>query len=549
VPTVLSHPAVPMAIGLGLGRRAVSGRLLAAGALASVLPDLDVVGFRLGIPYAGDLGHRGLSHSFVFAALAGLLGASFHRSLRSRFITAFLFLFVATASHGVLDAFTNGGLGVAFFWPFSPERHFAPARVIQVSPIGMARLLSYRGAAVLRSELLWIWIPCALVGIGLAWMRRRRTAPAVLCGESVWARRSACRSVERGALGGKGGLLSGLSRILGCVCALALAAGRADACTTFELEGAGGRVVGKCYDWHMGQGLVVVNKRGVAKRAITLDPRDRPAEWRSRYASVTFDQYGVELPNGGMNEAGLVVEIMWLDSTELEPPDTRPVVNELQWIQLQLDSYATTAEVIAHAGDVRITRAHGRVHYLVCDRSDACTAIEWVRGKRVVSTGARALTNSTFAESIAYLQRLAGPTPRGMGSLERFARTSRLAARPPAGALDDDAFRILDSVNNRDSQWHIVYDPVRLRAEFRTRRAPAIKWVDLGRVDGSCGGPAVGIDIDVPGAGDVTSRLHPLAGEEEQKLVERSLADVPGLPPGTIERVARYPSMLPCVAR
>ncbi len=338
-----------------------------------------------------------------------------------------------------------------------------------------------------------------------------------------------------------------MTRILGALCALSLAAGRADACTTFALEGAGGRVVGKCYDWHLGHGLVVVNKRGVVKRAITLDPRDRPAEWRSKYASVTFDQYGVELPNGGMNEAGLVVEVMWLDSTELESPDARPVVSELQWIQLQLDSYATTAEVIAHAGEVRITRAHGRVHYLVCDRSGACAAIELVGGKRVVSTDARVLTNNTFAKSAAYLRGL-GPAPAGAGSLERFARVSRLAARPPAGALDDSAFRILESVC-RDSQWHIVYDPVRLRASFRTRRARAIKWVDLGRVDGSCRGPALGNDLDVSARGDMTERLHPLDASEERKLVERSLADVPGLPPGTIERVARYPSTLVCVAQ
>jgi hypothetical protein len=351
----------------------------------------------------------------------------------------------------------------------------------------------------------------------------------------------------RGAPGGRAVVRAAapLSLLLAC----ALATGRADACTTFELEGAGGPVVGKCYDWHMGQGLLVVNKRGVAKRAITLDPHDRPAEWRSRYASLTFDQYGVELPNGGMNEAGLVVEVMWLDSTELEPPDARPAVNELQWIQLQLDSYATTAEVVAHAGEVRITRAHGRVHYLVCDRSGACAAIELVHGRRVVSTEARVLTNHTFAQSTAYLRRHAGPAPAGAGSLERFARASRLAAMPPAGTLDDGAFRILDSVNNRDSQWHIVYDPARLRASFRTRRARAIRWVDLGRVDGSCGVPALGIDLDAPGTGDVTALLHPLTSGEERALVERSLADVPGLPPGTVDRVARHPSTLPCVAR
>jgi inner membrane protein len=176
MPTVISHPAVPVAIGLGLGRPVVSGRLLAAGAVASVLPDLDVVAFRLGIPYAAEFGHRGFSHSLAFAALAALLGASCHRWLRSRFQIAFPFLLVAAASHGVLDAFTNGGLGIAFLWPFSPERYFAPARVIQVAPIGPSRLFSRRGAAVLLSEFLWIWIPCALVGIALAWTQRRARA-------------------------------------------------------------------------------------------------------------------------------------------------------------------------------------------------------------------------------------------------------------------------------------------------------------------------------------------------------------------------------------
>ena len=173
MPTVLAHPVVPLALGLGLGRPVVSGRLLAAGAVASVLPDADVVAFRLGIPYAAEFGHRGFSHSLVFAALTALLAASCCRFLRSRFLTAFLFLFAAVASHGFLDAFTNGGLGIAFFWPFSSERYFAPIRVIEVAPIGLSRFFSHRGVTVLLSELFWVGMPCAAVAVALAWMRRR----------------------------------------------------------------------------------------------------------------------------------------------------------------------------------------------------------------------------------------------------------------------------------------------------------------------------------------------------------------------------------------
>lgn len=330
--------------------------------------------------------------------------------------------------------------------------------------------------------------------------------------------------------------------------ALALAAAPPTrACTTFALAAEDARVVGKSYDWPLGHGVVALNRRGLAKQAIALDPRDAPARWVSRYASLTFDQYGLELPNGGLNEAGLVIEVMWLAESEPEPRDARPVVNELQWIQLQLDTRATTAEVLAHLGEVRVARAYGRVHYLVCDRGGACAAIEWIGGRPVVSTGARALTNDSFARSAAYLDALGARAPDGQGSLPRFARAARAARRPADGPLEAAAFRTLDAVRTPQSQWQIVYDPGRLRVSFRTRRDRAVRWVDLGRLDGACG-PALGLDLDAGGRGDVTARLRPLTAADQGGLVRRSLAGVPGLPPGTVERVARYPLTVTCAA-
>jgi inner membrane protein len=171
MPTIVTHPAVPLALGLGLGTQVVSPRLLAASAVASILPDADVAAFWFGIPYASPLGHRGLSHSLVFAAAVALLAAAFHRALRTRAGAAFALVFVATASHAVLDAFTDGGLCVALLWPFSDERFFAPERVIQVSPIGL-RALSWRGVQVLTSEMLWVWTPCLGVAVALRLARR-----------------------------------------------------------------------------------------------------------------------------------------------------------------------------------------------------------------------------------------------------------------------------------------------------------------------------------------------------------------------------------------
>ena len=171
MPTVLTHPAVPLAIGLGLGRDVVPAPLLIAGVAVSVLPDLDVLAFRYGISYASDFGHRGFSHSLLFAVFLALVGASAFRNAHINFGRVFWFLLIAAASHGVLDAFTNGGLGIAFLWPFSSQRFFAPVQVIQVSPIGISRFFSPRGLSVLISEIIWVWIPCIIVGIGLYAMK------------------------------------------------------------------------------------------------------------------------------------------------------------------------------------------------------------------------------------------------------------------------------------------------------------------------------------------------------------------------------------------
>lgn len=166
MPTVMTHAVVPLAIGLALGRRRVPSPLLVAGVAAAMLPDADVIAFRLGIPYADAFGHRGASHALFSAACVGLLGALVARWLKTTSVVAFAFLFVAVASHGVFDMLTDGGLGVALLWPWSDERFFAAARPIAVSPIGR-EFLSERGLAVLGSELLWVWLPCLLLAFAL----------------------------------------------------------------------------------------------------------------------------------------------------------------------------------------------------------------------------------------------------------------------------------------------------------------------------------------------------------------------------------------------
>lgn len=164
MPSVFSHPAVPVAIMTFAGARKVPLRLLIAGALFAVLPDLDVIGFRLGISYDHLLGHRGFFHSPIFALVASLTAASAYRKLHTTYWSAFLVLFLSMFSHGVLDAATNGGLGIAFLSPFSNHRYFFPWQPIAVSPFGLDRFLSSRGLMIIGSELRWVWAPIFSIG-------------------------------------------------------------------------------------------------------------------------------------------------------------------------------------------------------------------------------------------------------------------------------------------------------------------------------------------------------------------------------------------------
>ena len=137
-----SHAIVALAMGKAFQNKELSWRELFLGALCSVVPDLDVIGFPFGIQYGDMWGHRGLTHSIVFAALlAGSLVALWYRGKPAVALTGlFLYFFLCTASHGVLDATTNGGLGVAFFSPFDTARYFFPVRPVLVSPIRRQRI-------------------------------------------------------------------------------------------------------------------------------------------------------------------------------------------------------------------------------------------------------------------------------------------------------------------------------------------------------------------------------------------------------------------------
>lgn len=173
MPTIISHPAI--ALGAAPLLRAVRKRTLIvlAGVGLTVLPDLDVVAFRYGIPYGHVFGHRGFSHSILFALLVSGILTLFLRQRRVALsLLVWAYLFICALSHGLLDAMTNGGLGVGLLIPFSLKRIFFELRPIQVSTLSMDRFINGQGLPVLQNELMVVWLPAVLLFVAFFWLMK-----------------------------------------------------------------------------------------------------------------------------------------------------------------------------------------------------------------------------------------------------------------------------------------------------------------------------------------------------------------------------------------
>ena len=161
-------------------------------------------------------------------------------------------------------------------------------------------------------------------------------------------------------------------------------AAESSACTSFFLDQETGPVVGANFDWPVSDGLIVINKKGFKKSAMT-DPEKKlnPVSWSSKYGSVTFNMYGIEWPWAGMNETGLVITSMELEETRYPDPDDRPSLHLGQWVQYQLDNFSSVDDVISNGEQIRIrqrSRGHG-IHYLVGDASGNRAVVEFIAGR------------------------------------------------------------------------------------------------------------------------------------------------------------------------
>jgi penicillin V acylase-like amidase (Ntn superfamily)/Flp pilus assembly protein TadD len=265
-----------------------------------------------------------------------------------------------------------------------------------------------------------------------------------------------------------------------------------DACTTFCIHDKQGNILyGWNFDWPSGLGNIQVNQRGVEKTSFISVP-EKPFTWTSKYGSISFNHIGREFPCGGMNEAGLVVGNMMLNAGTYPALDDRFGMEELQWIQYQLDVSATVEDVINSDKIVRVSGTSlAPLYFSVADAKGNFAIIEYLDGKMICHTGKKAihqvLSNSTYDYSLNYYKTMNNETkmnianPNGLiSSADRFTKAAYMIETNKTKDVitAEYAFDILKNVSQWGTQWSVVFDLKRKVIYYKTKANSNIRQLD-----------------------------------------------------------------------
>ncbi len=263
-------------------------------------------------------------------------------------------------------------------------------------------------------------------------------------------------------------------------------------CSAIVLKNKTQLFLAKNFDWTYREGILIKNLRGTSKSAY-FTHAGTPAQWISKYGSITFNQNGKEMPYGGMNEKGLVVEMLWLEVTRYNINDEKEYVNELEWIQYQLDNFETVQQVLDQLNDLKIYPIKGKIHYLLTDASGESVIIEYLSGNPIAykkeANACQAITNGSVAYSESFKNQLRRIRKNNTAPSYRYyhleQHISKIGNQPEL--TESYAFEILKSVTipkgDFKTMWSIVYNVTEKKISFFTDSHKEIKTIHLAALD------------------------------------------------------------------
>lgn len=301
-------------------------------------------------------------------------------------------------------------------------------------------------------------------------------------------------------------------------------------CSSFVLKNEKTILLGKNFDWTFDKGYIIKNIKNTTKVAYCTH-NGTPASWTSKYGSVTFNQNGKEMPYGGMNEKGLVVEMLWLDDTRFNISEDKTYLNELEWIQYQLDNFQIVDEVVTHIENLKIYPIKGKIHYILADTNGKSVIIEYLDGKPKIyekeANTCQAITNNSVVFSEKYIDNLQGIPKRNTSEIYRYHQIENQIRKlkKPNDFSEKTAFQILKSVSipkgDFKTVWSIVYNIENKTISFFSHSHKKTKQINLGNIDFEQGLSYFNINQDKESILD--TKLNQFAVQTNFEMVSASL--------------------------
>lgn len=301
-------------------------------------------------------------------------------------------------------------------------------------------------------------------------------------------------------------------------------------CSSFVLKNGKTVLLGKNFDWTLDQGLILKNVRNTHKVAYYTHD-GTPASWTSKYGSITFNQNGKEMPYGGMNEKGLVVEMLWMDETQFNISEDKAYLNELEWIQYQLDNFHSIDEVIANIESFKVYPIQGKIHYLLADTHGKSVIIEYVDKKPKIylkgTNSCQAITNKPVEYSEKYIDNSKGIPKKNTSTTYRYHILEKQIRKllAPDDFSETTAFKMLKNVSIPDgvfkTVWSVVYNLEYKTISFSSYSHKKIKQIDLNKIDFEQKISYFNINQDQETTLD--TKLMPLTEKENREIATASL--------------------------
>lgn len=310
---------------------------------------------------------------------------------------------------------------------------------------------------------------------------------------------------------------AGIYRLAPIACIMVSAAavtGKADACTRAVYLGPDNMIVtGRTMDWKEDpQSNIYFFPRGMERRG---GKTDNTIKWTSVYGSVVTAGYDIGVCDG-MNEKGLVANLLFLAESDYHrPDDKRPVMGLSIWTQYVLDNFATVDEAVEVLGNevFRIddpdlpNGAKSTLHLSVSDPTGNSAIFEYINGNLVIHHGrdCQVMTNSpTYDKQQTlddYWEQIGGLVmlPGTNRASDRFVRASFYIKALPQTADYRQAvagvFSVMRNVsvplgisipsqpNIASTRWRTVADQKNRVYYFESTLSPDIFWIDLNALD------------------------------------------------------------------